>query len=230
MRFTQYPPSLRRRVYLLVLALLALIGLAMAWNWTPLRDWLDVDLVVAALQRSGQAFGPVAAVAAFALALTAAVPLTFLMLVALVAFGPGAGFGCAMGGALIGAAASYGLGFSLGRAVLVRLAGQRINMLSQRLASRGLIAVIVIRLVPVAPFAVVNMVAGASHIRLRDLLLGTAIGMTPGALGMMLFVDQITAALREPTALTFALAALTVALIVAGAWGMQRWLRSVDGE
>lgn len=230
MRLSQYPPSLRRRFYLLVLALLALIGLAVAWSWTPLREWLDLDLIVAALQRAGQTFGPVAAVAGFSLALTVAVPLTFLILVALVAFGPWAGFGCALAGALISATASYGLGHFLGREALVRLAGRSVNMLSQRLASRGLIAVIVVRLVPVAPFAVVNMVAGASHIRLRDLLLGTAIGITPGALGMMLFVDQITAALREPTPLTFALVALTIALIAAGAWGMQRWLRSADGK
>ena len=80
-----------------------------------------------------------------------------------------------------------------------------------------------------APFAVVNMVAGASHIRLRDLLLGTLIGTTPGALAMTVFVDQITAALKQPTPLTFALAGLTVLLIVAGGWAMQRWLR-VAGE
>lgn len=226
---TGHSPSLRRKLVLLVLALLAVVGLAIAWSWSPLRQWLDVDLVVSQLRHFGQDFGPVAAIAGFALALIVAVPLTFLLLVALMALGPWAGLACALVGALIGAAASYGLGHVLGRDVLVRLAGQRVNLLSQRLASRGLVAVILVRLVPVAPFAVVNMVAGASDIRLRDLLLGTAIGMTPGALGMMLFVDQITAALREPTPLTFLLAALTLVLIAAGAWGLQRWLRKIEG-
>ena len=221
-------PPLRRKLYLLAFALAALVGLAVAWSWTPMRAWLDVDLVVLSLQRFGQAFGPVAAACGFALALTLAIPLTFLMLVALVAYGPAAGFGCIMAGALMGAAASYGIGLFLGREVVQRLAGERINRLSRRLASRGLLAVIVVRLVPMAPFAVVNMVAGASHIRLRDLLLGTLIGISPGALAMMLFVDQITAALKSPTPLTFVLAGLTVMLIVAGAWGMQRWLRAHD--
>ena len=229
MPLADHPPMLRRRVYLLALVLCALLGLAAAWHWMPLRQWLDVDLVVAALRQFGQAFGPLAAVAGFALALTVAVPLTFLTLVALVAFGPLAGFGCAMVAALIGAAASFGLGVYLGRDAVERLAGKRVNMLSRHLARRGLVAVILVRLVPVAPFAVVNMVAGASRIRLRDLLLGTAIGITPGTLAMMVFVDQIAAALREPTPLTFALAGLTVALIAAGAWGMQRWLRNVKG-
>ena len=219
---------LRRRLWLLALAVLAVIALAIGWTATPLREWLDVDAVVSGLRRFGEAFGPVAATLGFALAMTLAVPLTFLTLVALVAFGPWAGFACAMVGGLLGAAASYGIGAFLGHEVLLRLAGPRINMLSQRMARRGLVAVILVRLVPVAPFAVINMVAGASHIRLRDLVLGTAIGMTPGTLAMMLFVDQITEALRRPTPLTFALLGGTVLLIGAGAWGLQRWLRSVD--
>lgn len=219
---------LRRRVMMLAIALVVVLGLAIAWTATPLRHWLDVDGVVSELQRFGQAFGPVASTLGFALAMTLAVPLTFLTLVALVAFGPWAGFGCAMVGALLGAAASYGIGAFLGHEVLVRLAGSRINLLSQRMATRGLAAVILVRMVPVAPFAVINMVAGASHIRLRDLVLGTAIGMTPGMLAMMVFVDQITEALRAPTPLTFALLGGTVLLIAVGAWGLQRWLRSVD--
>lgn len=214
---------------MLVLVVLVLLGLAVAWSWTPLRAWLDLDLIVAQLRRLGQSFGPLAAIVGFALALTVAIPLTFLSLVAVVAFGPWAGVGCALAGGLLGAAISYALGYLLGREVLERMAGARINLLSRRLARRGLLAVVLVRLVPVAPFAVVNMVAGASHIRLRDLLLGSAIGMAPALLAMAFFIDQIEAALRSPTPLTFVLLALTVALIVGGAWLAQRWLRRVDG-
>jgi uncharacterized membrane protein YdjX (TVP38/TMEM64 family) len=220
--------SLRRKLYLLVVALLLLLGLALAWSSTPMRAWLDVDRAVESLRRFGQAFGPLAAVGGFALALTLAVPLVFLTLIALVAYGPMVGFGCAMGGALLAAAASYGVGRFLGREVVQRLGGERINRLSQRLASRGLLAVVAVRLLPVAPFAVVNMVAGASHIRLRDLMLGTLIGISPGTLAMTLFVDQITAALQHPTLLTLVLAGLTMVLIVLGLWAMQRWLRTHD--
>ncbi len=224
----RHSSRLRRKLLLLALSLLALIGLALAWSWTPMRNWLDVDVVVGALQHFGRSFGPVAAVAGFALALTLAVPLVFLTLVTLAAFGPWLGFSCALSGALLGAAASYGIGGLLGREVVRQLAGPRVNALSERLAENGLLAVIIVRMVPVAPFAVVNMVAGASHIRLHHLLLGTAIGMTPSTLAMMLFVDQITAALRNPTPLTFALLGLTVVLLIAGGWGMQRWLRRLD--
>ena len=222
--------ALRRKLAALLLAVCGVLALAAAWAWTPMRAWLDVDLLVGALQRFGQAFGPAAAMAGIALALTAAVPLTFLTLVALVAYGPWMGFACVMVGAVVSAGISYGVGRALGREVIERMAGPRINQISRKLAKTGLMAVIAVRLVPIAPFALINMVAGASHIRLRDLLLGTAIGMAPGALAMAFFVDQIAAALREPSALTYGLLALVLLLIGVGGWAMQRWLRRSDVE
>lgn len=221
---------LRRRLYLLGLALVGLVALALAWAFTPMREWLDVGQAVARLRSFGQAFGPVAALLGFALALTLAIPLTFLTLVALVAFGPVAGFACTAGAALLSAAASFGIGAALGREVVQRLGGERVNRVSRKLASRGLLAVVAVRIVPVAPFAVINMVAGASAMRLRDLLLGTLIGISPGLLAMSFFVDQITTALQHPSPLTFALAALALLLILALAWGLQRWLREAEGS
>lgn len=223
---TEHSPALRRRLVYLLVVLILLLGLAAAWAWSPLRSWLDVDLVVAALQGLGRSFGPVAAVAGFALAVSLAVPLSFLTLVTLVALGPWLGFVCTMAGGLIGAGVSYGVGTSLGHEVVQRLGGERVNALSQRLARRGVLAVVAVRLVPIAPFAIVNMMAGASHIRLRDFLLGTAIGMTPGTLLLMLFTNHILQALKQPSALSFGLLALTVGLIALGVWGARRWARS----
>jgi uncharacterized membrane protein YdjX (TVP38/TMEM64 family) len=216
--------GLRWRVALLVLAALALVGLAVAWSASPLRAWLDADRVVLGLRQLGQSMGLAAAMGGFALASTLAVPVTFLMLVTMVAFGPWAGMACILAGALCGAAASYSLGALLGREVLQRLGGERVNAVSRRLAERGLLAVVVVRMLPVAPFAVVNMVAGASHIRLRDMLLGTGLGMLPSTVVMAFFVDRIVAALRAPGPLTIALGLLTVVLIVVAAWGLRRWL------
>ena len=46
-------------------------------------------------------------------------------------------------------------------------------------------------MVPVAPFSVVNLVAGASTLPLKDFMLGTALGMVPGMLVMSLLGAQI---------------------------------------
>lgn len=215
---------LRAKLLALVLVLAVLLGLALAWSWTPLRSWLDIDRVVAALRELGRSAGPAVAIAGFALACTLAVPLTFLTLVTIVAFGPWLGALCSIAGALCGAAASHGLGAVLGKEVVQRLAGARVNQITRQLANRGLLAVIAVRLVPIAPFAIVNMVAGAAHISLRDMLVGTAIGMLPSTLAMALFMDQIIVAIRQPGPGSMALLLLTLGLILVGVWLMRRWL------
>ena len=212
------------RLFLLGVLLLALAGLAAAWSWSPLKQWLSVDHIVGGLQTLGQSYGPFAALGGFAVASVFAVPLTFLTLVTFVALGPSTGFGCVMGGALLGSAASYGVGRFLGFEAMRKLGGERFNTLSQRLATRGIWAVIAVRIVPVAPFAIINMIAGATHIRLRDMVLGTALGMAPGTLLIGLFSGQIVNALKEPGPLTIGLVVLTLLLIAAGGWGVKRWL------
>ncbi|MES2149975.1 MAG: VTT domain-containing protein [Pseudomonadota bacterium] len=216
---------LRRRLLALGGVALLLLALGAAWSWSPLHDWLDLGRIVAGLRRLGQGYGPLAAIGGVALALACAVPLTFLTLVAIVAFGPWTGLACAMPGALAGAALSYALGAALGSEAVARLGGARVNRLSTELARRGVLAIVLVRLTPVAPFAIVNMAAGAARIRLRDLLLGTAIGMLPSSVFMMVFVERIVAGLAEPGRFGLWLLALSVLLLAAGGWALRRWLR-----
>jgi uncharacterized membrane protein YdjX (TVP38/TMEM64 family) len=81
-----------------------------------------------------------------------------------------------------------------------------------------------VRILPVAPFTLVNMVAGASHLRPRDFLIGTALGMLPGIVAVVLFSDRLAAAVFEPTAGNFAWFALALVLIAAAGLILYRWL------
>jgi uncharacterized membrane protein YdjX (TVP38/TMEM64 family) len=54
------------------------------------------------------------------------------------------------------------------------------------------------RVVPVAPFVVVNLIAGAVQIRLRDFFLGTLLGMSPGIFVIVVLENQLQLALRDP--------------------------------
>jgi uncharacterized membrane protein YdjX (TVP38/TMEM64 family) len=111
-----------------------------------------------------------------------------------------------------------------------KLAGTRVNDLSRRLAQRGLVAVAFVRMLPIAPFSVVNVVAGASHIRWSDFLLGTVIGLMPGIAAMSFFVDRALAAIREPGVATFLLLGIAVAVIVVLVAMLRRRLRASDVE
>jgi len=84
--------------------------------------------------------------------------------------------------------------------------------------------VITLRVIPVAPFTVINLAAGASHIRFRDFALGSLLGMAPGILALTLFSDQVVEVLRTPDLARHALL-LTLAVAVGiGTWLFSRWL------
>ena len=112
------------------------------------------------------------------------VPVTAIIAVTVLAFGPILGFFYALLGMTMSALLTFWIGQLLGRQSIQRLAGARLNHLSRRLAQKGVVAVIIIRIVPVAPFTIVNLVAGVSHIRFRDFTLGTVLGELPGLLGI----------------------------------------------
>jgi uncharacterized membrane protein YdjX (TVP38/TMEM64 family) len=147
------------------------------------------------MRQYGATANPVFAISMVVGASIVAVPLAVIIIASGIAFGPWWGVGVVMLGATIGGCLSYSIGRGLGHQALCRLAGDRVNRLSAALGANGLISVIVIRMLPIAPFAIVNMVAGATHIQFRDFVVGTLIGMLPGVLVMIFFVDQIVAAI-----------------------------------
>jgi uncharacterized membrane protein YdjX (TVP38/TMEM64 family) len=81
-----------------------------------------------------------------------------------------------------------------------------------------------IHMLPIAPFTIVNMVSGASHIRLWHFLLGTSLGMAPGIVVISFFEHSVESALREPSTGTFALIGVLVCLIVIGIAVIRRWM------
>jgi len=142
------------------------------------------------------------------------------------AFGPWAAFAYAQTGVLVASIAGYVAGELVDRDTVRRLAGPHVNQLGAVLQRRGLLAVTIVRLVPIAPFMVVNAVMGAMRIRLHHFLIGTALGMMPGMLATTVLGDQMTAALADPSRVNgwlIALAGLALAGLAAfGHWWLRR--------
>lgn len=76
---------------------------------------------------------------------------------------------------------------------------------------------------PVAPFSTINAVAGASHIRLRDFLLGTAMGMAPGIAVAAVVADRVRATVERPGFGTVAV--LTAVMVATAAAVVSIWQR-----
>lgn len=182
-----------------LIMLLVLVGIALAWRFTPLKEWLDIAMLSElANEWRGSSFTPVIVIAAFVISGLLVVPVTAMIVVSSLVFGPLLGFAYALTGSLLSALAGYGAGILLGRNAIRQLAGKHINQVSRQLAKRGLFTMLVVRIIPVAPFTIVNLVAGASNIRFRDFLLGTLFGMTPGIFAITILVDRVGATLRTP--------------------------------
>ena len=213
-----------REIVKIAAVLLVLLALAAAWRWTPLSDWIDREkLTIWAEAVRGTPVSFIVVPAAYAVGGLLMAPITLLIGVTAMVFSPPWGTLYALGGCVSNALVTYLLGAVLGRRWVRKLAGRRLNRLSRQMAKQGILAVAVIRNIPVAHFGIVNMVAGASHIRLRDFLLGTALGMLPGIVAITVFTDRLLEAFRKPNWINMGiLAALALVILLASWWAKKR--------
>ncbi|SAK75372.1 phospholipase D/transphosphatidylase [Caballeronia hypogeia] len=221
-------PLIGRFALLGALALMVVL-IAGLWHWTPLGDYVNLKSLTNATRRiDAWPLAPLWVVLAYIVAAVVAVPITLLIASAGVVFGALQGGAYAFIGTMIAAAISYSLGNWLGRDAVRKLVGARVNRLSERVAKRGIVAVVVLRLLPVAPFSIVNLVAGASHIRMRDFMLGTMLGMGPGIVLTVAFAHQLIASLHRPTVGSFAVLIAIGAALIGVSLLLQRFLGRAD--
>ena len=189
------PSELRRgakaKAMLLLLLIAGLTVSVFAWRWTSMGAWLDIDQMVIQLRQTGGELGLLASIGCIVLLSIVAVPLGVIVVVSAITFGPWLGGVFVIFGACVGGVISYGLGSFLGHEALCRFAGKRVNDLSTHLRHKGILAVVLVRMLPIAPFAIVNMIAGATHLRMIDFVIGTFFGMIPGVVAITFFSDWI---------------------------------------
>ncbi len=169
---------------------------------------------------------PIVTVLAFTPASYVMFPRPLITLFAVIAYGPIWGFVIAMSGIQVAAWTSYVAGERLDPGTVRRMAGAKLDKILQVLRRRGLIAMTALRLVPLAPFAVEGVVAGAIRMRMWEFLLGTAIGILPGTLTSTVFGDQLSAWLDDPSRINYWAIAFVLFLLGGVTWLVRRWLLS----
>jgi phospholipase D1/2 len=200
-------------------------ALAAAWRWTPLGDWIALERLRGLAEAlSGSALGPFLATGAFALAALLMVPVTLLIVATSIVYGWALGFAVAFAACMISAAVGYWAGVALWRDAVRRLAGRRLNRVSELLARRGVLSVVAARVVPIAPYTLFNLIAGASHVRFRDFMVGTAAGMAPGMVLLALLADQAVELAIHPGWEGILAVVAVAALLALGARVASRWL------
>jgi phosphatidylserine/phosphatidylglycerophosphate/cardiolipin synthase-like enzyme/uncharacterized membrane protein YdjX (TVP38/TMEM64 family) len=213
----------RWRLIALVSVVALIVALIAAWRFTALSEWARPSRVQQLFDaiREGPA-APVAVLVVFLVGGLIGFPVTVLITFTGLTFGPLLGFVYAMLGSLASAAALFGIGSAVGGRVLRNWMGPRVERVSRGIAKQGVLAVAALRVVPVAPYTVINLVAGATHVRFFDFMAGTFLGMFPGILVLTALGDQLQDLWQRPTLANVGAALGLVAVYALVSWGIQR--------
>jgi uncharacterized membrane protein YdjX (TVP38/TMEM64 family) len=133
---------------------------------------------------------------AYTLVATLGLPTTVLSIVGGAIFGVARGVVLAWTGAMAGTVIAYTLARSVGKGPVQRFLGR--HHLLDRLRKRSdFWALIRLRVLPVAPFAVLDYVAGLVGVSLKALLLATAIGILPSLVAYTYVGRELVAGLES---------------------------------
>ena len=202
-----------RRAALLRLGGLVLVFVTVAVG-VQLSGWDGPQQLSETVEGAGP-WGPVLYVLGYAALVLVPTPASVLTILAGALFGLLEGVLLAWLGALLGAVGGFAIGRRLGRPAVDRLLGGRLAQADRVLAHHGLPAVLAVRLVPVFPFTPLNYAAGLVGVRFRHYLLGSALGMLPGAAAYA----AVGASGANPLGIVVAVAGLVLLVVVGGWWG-----------
>jgi len=177
----------------------------------------------------GAASGPLAlpmAVAAFAVLAFVGVPQFMLIAAAVVAFGGWTGFVYSWVGTMVSALVGFYLGRGAGAKALARFSGDGVKRFMDHVGKNGFLASLIVRLVPSAPFIVVNMAAGVTPMRALDFAAGTALGIVPKIALTAFAGNSIARAMRGELGRDMLWLAVLVLAWIGLGWAARRWLRT----
>lgn len=225
-------PSRRSLVTKIVLPTAALLALALVWHFAPLVGLTDTQSIAGWVDMfADNGWTAPLLVLAYTPASLVMFPRVLITLTLVLVYGAAFGFGYAIGGILLAAMATYAIGLRLSRQTVRRLARRKLNRVSHALRKRGVLAVTALRLVPIAPFALENAVAGALRIELRHFLTGTVLGMLPGVFFALILGSEVRSLLRDPSAgLDYWLLGSALVLIIGVTLLARKWLHRLIDE
>jgi phospholipase D1/2 len=208
----------------LIVAVLVLIALGAAWRYTPLADYLTMQRLShwAGAVRSAP-WAPAAVVLAYTPAGVLMFPQPLLTLFTVIAFGPRLGPVYAMAGILLSAFTYYAAGRRMRYESVERLSKGRLETARTVAQEHGLLAVFAANLVPVPPFSVQGVMAGALRVPLWQFGLGTLLGTAPGVLVFSVFGRQLGSMMDGDAKASYGIAIGTLFAFAVFSIAAKRW-------
>ena len=216
-----------RPLSILASVLLALVSLGLLWQWLAMQDLLTVDSLMKLARGSiawrDASWAVLVVMAAYAAASLVMFPLSLLVALTGLLFGPWWGFAYSLAGTLAASVLTWWVGRRLGRDALMRYGGKHLHGLSRYLSGRGIRTMTVVNLLPLAPFTLTNMMAGAFHLRFRDYMIGSTLGIVPGLAGVTLLGSQLGELVTATSTREVVLSVLGLLAGVGVLFALKRW-------
>jgi phospholipase D1/2 len=149
-------------------------------------------------------------------------PVTVLIAVTGLLLGPWAGWFIAILGCMASGWVGHAAGLWLGGSSVRHISSRAFRAVSRALKDQGIVAVAALRMVPLAPYTVVNMAMGAAGVTARTFLAGTFIGMLPGTFVLTMLGDRLREAWHAPEPANMVLVLLLVVLWLGFAFVLQQ--------
>jgi uncharacterized membrane protein YdjX (TVP38/TMEM64 family) len=182
--------SNRSKSIIKVLILIGFIAGASALvKFTPVRAYLNREQLGQFLDTAG-IWAPLVFIAIYAAGVCLFVPGTLLTGLGGAIFGPYWGFVYVWFGAMIGAAAAFVIGRTLGREFAASLIGDPLKKYDDAIERNGFATVLYLRLV-YFPFTPMNFGMGLTRVRFRDYIAGTGLGIVVGTFVFTFFVGTL---------------------------------------
>lgn len=206
---------------------LVLCACALVWRIIPLDTWFTAENL-SALSRYLRAhpLAPLYVIGLYTLGGLTAFPVFILIPATAMIFGPLLGCLYSLCGLVVNASVLYALGHLIGRDTINHYVGHRMQHMSRRLVRNGFIAVALLRLLPVAPFTLVNLISGASPVTFGTYTAATVAGISPALICMSLAGAQLNMTLHNPALQNLMICViLSILILTLGIWLRRKGLK-----
>lgn len=179
----------KRARFVLLVVLLA--AAAVVW-FSPLRAHLTRDEVRATVESVRATwYAPLLLIAMYAVGCVFAVPASLFIIAAGAIWGWALGGTFAMAGGLLGASATFFVARFLGGEMPAGQGGRARHLLDKHLRDASFRSLLIVRLLPILPFAALNYGAGIARVNSTTFVFSTLLGLIPSNYVFAWSADEI---------------------------------------
>ena len=197
-----------------VFAAVAAIVALVAWQ-SPLRDYVNLAQPLDLLEERDPDFiGALIGSGGIVLGSFLFLPMLALFAANDVVFGPLWGSAFSFIGIFVAGSIHFALGRVLHQQIVNKIRAPIIVVLRRKFSKAGPWPIAILRILPVAPFVIINMAAGALKIRLIDFTAGNLMGSAVPIIAIAIFDYQVGQIAKTPNLKSFILSVLIIGTVI----------------